>query len=1178
MARFPDSAQMERKGITHIALMCVRMGHIWRETTSSDVGFDGEIELVTEGQATGLIIKVQSRAGNSYIRNEKEDKFDYYADANELEYWSGASNPVVLILYSPKAKAAYWIDVKKYIETHPKVLSSRPHKITFDKQANRLAANSAERLLNLFHPNPQELKDAYRQHIIDRFSKLTLYSVTSDAPLSVDLERVYVKLTAIHGRWLDEVYKHLDSVALYEDDYYTVKNIAKAAASQVKRRVILTPGTFYASHPEELTPEPSANMFLSASPFPASPGDVNSFSINTVLHKPRPLVILGGPGAGKTTLLKYLAITFARCLAKDKLEIEEERLPVFVALRDFSRYLDAAAQRGELVDIGPRLLPEYVGFNISNIAPYLNLPANFFYRELEQGNCAVLLDGLDEIADPLKRGRVAEAIFVFIRHFGANRIIVTSRPRGYEGETKQRLSGIFTDYTIRDFDYKDMVAFAEGWYEAVTRDRLGDNSEAVTEARSRAGDLLRAIRADRRVTALAHNPLLLSVLAMVHQRGVGLPQRRAELYGECTDLLLGYWDQTKGGEAARDLATYGELERTEKRTLLEPIALWFHERGANGLEADKSDLEDEISRQFSEIFGDDERKARNRAELFLRIIDERAGLLVEREAAVYAFAHLTFQEYLAARAIADSDEYIDYTKQHLHDDWWREVILLEVGHLSDVRHFGRRARKLTTQLIENIRRANSPIEDVLKRDLILAARALADVGILGVDDDLRQAVWDELVDLWRKTPFEAQEKEIVDVFSYALSTEGNRIRQVLLECLSSKDWELRSRGLKAFTQIGEAIFSDEAAASLLTLTFDDNAQIRAMAAGALSSFGSQAATNETLQRLIQLLKDSHVDVRATSAGAFNKLASSGRKKELIKEVLILLTDADAEVRSSAAELLALIGGPTAPQRAIRRLIILTADEEPKVRGAALGALGNIAETISNRNAVDHMIKLGVSDEDLSVREAALNALKKIGIVVDTEQTVDQLKGLKQVGTKYGYAGAFPVLRSFKASAQWSDVTDFVDLIALTKHPDPSVRRSAAETMAQIGLANNKDIANRLLWMTTDDDETVRAASVNALAQVGDVELKRKVSNRLRIMLTDPSVDVRYCAACAIQLIRDHMNPSVVHQLETFWKEHLNVHTFIRVGNRYGKVSNIGYEELRKLSTLGRQLIPIHSVK
>src|SRR5438105_4900402 len=115
MARFTDSGLMERKGINHIATLCGKMGHIWRETPNSDVGIDGEIELVLGGQATGRIIKVQSRAGKSYIRNEKPECFDFYADANELEYWQNASNPVILVIYSPTAKMAYWVDVKGYI-------------------------------------------------------------------------------------------------------------------------------------------------------------------------------------------------------------------------------------------------------------------------------------------------------------------------------------------------------------------------------------------------------------------------------------------------------------------------------------------------------------------------------------------------------------------------------------------------------------------------------------------------------------------------------------------------------------------------------------------------------------------------------------------------------------------------------------------------------------------------------------------------------------------------------------------------------------------------------------------------------------------------------------------------------------------------------------------------------
>ena len=46
--------------------------------------------------------------------------------------------------------------------------------------------------------------DLYRQYVIDRVGKLTLYSISSDAPLAVDLEQVFVKLTAVQSRIVDE--------------------------------------------------------------------------------------------------------------------------------------------------------------------------------------------------------------------------------------------------------------------------------------------------------------------------------------------------------------------------------------------------------------------------------------------------------------------------------------------------------------------------------------------------------------------------------------------------------------------------------------------------------------------------------------------------------------------------------------------------------------------------------------------------------------------------------------------------------------------------------------------------------------------------------------------------------------------------------------------------------------
>jgi predicted NACHT family NTPase len=91
-------------------------------------------------------------------------------------------------------------------------------------------------------------------------------------------------------------------------------------------------------------------------------------------------------------------------------------------------------------------------------------------------------------------------------------------------------------------------------------------------------------------------------------------------------------------------------------------------------------------------------KNRERAESFLEHIRYRTGLLVERRPEVFAFAHLTFQEYLAACAVSRGNlRGIDtntLAAQHA-DGRWNEVIALYCG-LSSVKA----AREMITEMIK----------------------------------------------------------------------------------------------------------------------------------------------------------------------------------------------------------------------------------------------------------------------------------------------------------------------------------------------------------------------------------------------------------------------------------------------------------------------------------------------
>ncbi|MFN2120413.1 MAG: NACHT domain-containing protein, partial [Anaerolineales bacterium] len=117
----------------------------------------------------------------------------------------------------------------------------------------------------------------------------------------------------------------------------------------------------------------------------------------------------------------------------------------------------------------------------------------------------------------------------------------------------------------------------------------------------------------------------------------------------------------------------------DRRLLLQAVALRMHETERK--EVPVGELRRWLGEMFHEIVGD-WREAERAVDRFLRVIEERTGLLVARGERVYAFSHLTFQEYLAALAVAGRDDYAIYTLDRVPDPLWREVILLEAGYLS----------------------------------------------------------------------------------------------------------------------------------------------------------------------------------------------------------------------------------------------------------------------------------------------------------------------------------------------------------------------------------------------------------------------------------------------------------------------------------------------------------------
>ncbi|PHM25103.1 DUF4365 domain-containing protein [Xenorhabdus budapestensis] len=110
----PKTELVSRAGVHYSGYVFSMSGIIFRETSSSDVGIDGQIELVDDdGLATGMLAGVQIKSGEYFIDYEKR-VFSFKSSKKHYEYWANYAIPTLGIVFSPKLKIASWFILDNY--------------------------------------------------------------------------------------------------------------------------------------------------------------------------------------------------------------------------------------------------------------------------------------------------------------------------------------------------------------------------------------------------------------------------------------------------------------------------------------------------------------------------------------------------------------------------------------------------------------------------------------------------------------------------------------------------------------------------------------------------------------------------------------------------------------------------------------------------------------------------------------------------------------------------------------------------------------------------------------------------------------------------------------------------------------------------------------------------------
>ncbi|TVP59426.1 MAG: NACHT domain-containing protein [Nodularia sp. (in: Bacteria)] len=364
----------------------------------------------------------------------------------------------------------------------------------------------------------------------------------------------------------------------------------------------------------------------------------------------RRMAVIAPPGYGKTTLLKHLTLTYAKNgYSKYK---ATQFLPVLLYLRDI---------REEITSQQPPNLPELITNHLKNQPAFaeLNPQTDWFNEQLKNGKCLVMLDGLDEVADSEKRLQVSKWVNQQMATYRQTAFIITSRPYGYSSAPVDEVGVILK---VLPFTLEQMKQFINSWYlQTEIRSRAGKNNQAVkAKAKKNAADLIDRIINNRAIADMATNPLLVTMIATVHYSGNALPGRRVELYQKICDLLLGTRQAAKKIKAP--------LTSEQNKSVLQVLALDLMQKETRTFAP--AAVKNLIARQLQTIFN-----TTLTAGEFLEQIRDVSGLIVEREQGIFEFAHLSFQEYLAAAEVKELQQekiLID----NFNNAWWAETIRL----------------------------------------------------------------------------------------------------------------------------------------------------------------------------------------------------------------------------------------------------------------------------------------------------------------------------------------------------------------------------------------------------------------------------------------------------------------------------------------------------------------------
>ncbi len=373
---------------------------------------------------------------------------------------------------------------------------------------------------------------------------------------------------------------------------------------------------------------------------------------------PLKMVILGHAGSGKTSLMKWIAL---QCAHAWKIEASQKKqeddnifahyIPVFIPLKDLGR------------DPGNTFREKNIKELTLDQMKKENISTSFFDEQFEANRVIFLLDGLDEVADEGTRRDVIQ--WIENQKIKRNGLVVMSRFSGWRPEKGLKFHDAVPVYEISDFNMTDIKRFLENWYHNIETSVMDDVGQAEMKTAVKTGekqyeDLMQILKNNsyKNLRRLAVNPLLLTIIAIVHRTRAVLPKDRHKLYEECLKVMIELWNV-----ANRRI----DVTFSVDNSLAYLSKLAFLLMKENQREIDIFEIREHLP---ATIEG-------HPLDFFLYEIVLKAGLLYESYGK-YGFVNRAFLEYLVALYFTRENNPLDILA-YRDRDYWHESFKLFVN-------------------------------------------------------------------------------------------------------------------------------------------------------------------------------------------------------------------------------------------------------------------------------------------------------------------------------------------------------------------------------------------------------------------------------------------------------------------------------------------------------------------